>query len=94
VDTLEGEKLAEENNCHFFEVSAKTDENIQKMLYHSVIALPIFDQYKYQNAVDLIEELEIENNDTKNNGSSLMDSIRHDINIVGERTKHHKKCSC
>ncbi len=94
MDTHEGEKLAEENSCHFFEVSAKNDENIQKMLYHSVVALPIFDQFKNQNTDDLIGELEVENNETKVNATSLMDSIRNDINIAGERTKNRKKCEC
>ena len=64
------------------------------MLYHSVVGLQIFDQYKNQSTEDLIGELEIENNETKVNGSSLMDSIRNDLNIVGERTKPPKGCNC
>lgn len=66
------------------------------MLYHAVVALPIFDQFKNQNTDDLIGELEIENNETKVNGSSLMDSIRNDINIVGNQRsiKNKKACNC
>ena len=64
------------------------------MLFHSVIGLQIFDQYKNQNIEDLIRDLEIENNETIVNGSSLMDSIRNDINIIGERAKQRKGCNC
>jgi len=64
------------------------------MLFHSVISLQIFDQYRNKNIDDLIGELVIENNEVKINGSSLMDSIRNDINIMGEKRKLQKGCKC
>ena len=65
------------------------------MLFHSIVGLQIFDQYRHNNVDELIGELEMENNnETKLNGSSLMDSIRNDINILGDRTKHRKGCNC
>ena len=45
VDFIEGEKLAKEQNCLFFEVSAKEDANVQKMLYFSIAELPFFEPF-------------------------------------------------
>ena len=65
------------------------------MLYHAVVSLPIFEQFKNKNTQDLIGELEMENNETKVNVSSLMDSIRNDLNIIAhQRIKKRKSCNC
>jgi GTPase SAR1 family protein len=100
VDFSEGEKLANQENCMFFEVSAKTDTNIQKMLFHSIAELPFFDAFKSDRRSDLVGELEMENNDTKLNMSGL-DSVRNEIQIKNAIEKSNKatpmkkkNCSC
>ncbi len=60
VDYEEGEKLADKEGLLFFEVSAKTDENIKKMIYTAVSELPFFDTYLGKNSSDkekIISEL-------------------------------------
>lgn len=87
-------------NCLFFEVSAKTEENIKKLLYSSIIELPMFEKYRKNKVEDLIFELEQNNNDSKLNASGLLDSgrINNELNISSDResvlgsTKN--KCNC
>jgi len=43
----------------FFEISAKTNENIKKAFYSSVAELPFFDQQSPANKLKLIHELGI-----------------------------------
>lgn len=100
VDFSEGENLAKEDNCMFFEVSAKADTNIQKMLFHSIAELPFFDAFKSDRKSDLVGELVLENNDTKLNMSAL-DSVRNEIQIKNAIEKTNKitpnkkkNCSC
>jgi hypothetical protein len=65
----------------FFEVSAKTSENINKMLYSVIAELPFFDQYQIQNKNELIEELERKNKDKNDN--SIYDIVRNTNNNKG-----------
>ncbi len=92
-------------NCLFFEVSAKTEENIKKMLYTSIIELPMFDKYRHLKVEDLIEELENSNNnnavnDSKLNNSGMLESSRNnnELNINSDRDiksdKKREKCKC
>ena len=60
--------------CLYFEVSAKTDENVKKMLYSSLVELPFFDKYRKNKVEDLLEELENNNNQTSMNNSGLNNS--------------------
>jgi len=62
VNYEEGEKLAEKEGLIFFEVSAKTDENIKKMIYNAVSDLPFFDVFLGKNYAEkekIISELGI-----------------------------------
>ena len=53
------EKFAVEQKCLFFEISAKSQENIKNMLYSSIVELPMFSKIKqnYPNKENLIREL-------------------------------------
>lgn len=74
VSTKEEDQLALELNCSYYEVSAKTDVNIQKMLYTSVAELPFFqaivtDQNLnnvINNKEEILNELVNENNESIN----------------------------
>lgn len=91
MDSSEAEKLAVKEGCLFFEVSAKTNENIKKMFYSVVVELPYFTGLKL-NKMKLINDLENENNESK-----LGDSY---INTAGIRVrtrdseKGTKGCNC
>ncbi len=60
VKKEEGEELAKKENMPFYEVSAKTNENIKNMFYSVVAKLPAFDQNN-TNIDSLIKELMQEN---------------------------------
>ena len=60
VKKEEGEELAKKENIAFFEVSAKTEENIKNMFYNVVAELPAFAE-KNANKENLIKELMQEN---------------------------------
>ena len=93
-------------NCLFFEVSAKTEDNVKKMLYTSIVELPMFDKYRNLKVEDLIEELENCNNsnalnDSKLNNSGMLESSRNnnnELNINSDRdmktAKKREKCKC
>lgn len=69
------EKFADEQKCLFFEISAKSQENIKNMLYSSIAELPVFSKIKqnYPNKENLIKELE-EQNEERNANSTINDS--------------------
>ena len=60
VKKEEGEELAKKEGIQFFEVSAKTDENIKNMFYSVVVELPTFAENN-TNKENLIKELMQEN---------------------------------
>ena len=60
VTKEEGEALAQKEGISFFEVSAKTDENIKNMFYNVVSELPTFSENN-PNKENLIKELMQEN---------------------------------
>jgi GTPase SAR1 family protein len=70
VETSEGERLALKENLLFFEISAKTNENVKKLFYSVIAELPYFEQYN-TSKLKLIGELEEENNESKL-GDSVM----------------------
>lgn len=101
----EGQEYAKKKNCLYFEVSAKTDENVKKMLYSSLIELPFFDKYRKNQNVDLLMELENNNNSQTlencgMNNSGMLESSRNNniLNINSEREmendKKKEKCKC
>ena len=60
VKKEEGESLAQKEGISFFEVSAKTEENIKNMFYNAVVDLPAFGENN-DNKENLIKELNQEN---------------------------------
>ena len=56
VKKEEGEELAKKENISFFEVSAKTDENIKNMFYNVVADLPTFAENS-TNKENIVKEL-------------------------------------
>ena len=58
VTTQEGKNLANKEQMMFFEVSAKTGENVNRMMYTCIAELPFFEQFKIENKEQIIKELE------------------------------------
>ncbi len=58
VTSQEGRDLANKEQMMFFEVSAKTGENINRMMYSCIAELPFFEQFQIRNKDQLIKELE------------------------------------
>jgi hypothetical protein len=99
VSIQEGEALAKQYNSLFFEVSARNNINIKKLLFSSIAELPYFEQYKTNRMADIVGELEVENNETIHKSIadiSIMDTGRTDLNIQNGRpkTKQNKNCGC
>lgn len=57
VKTSDGENFAKKNNMMFFEVSAKTNQNILNMLFSSVAKLPAFESIPEKEVPNLINDL-------------------------------------
>jgi Ras-related protein Rab-6A len=98
VHLADVEKLASQENMLYFEISAKTGENMKKMIFGSISSLPFFQQYKLSND-ELLKELEGENCDSarsNNKDSSFLDSSRTGISIKGNEIylKNSNKCKC
>ena len=102
VKKEEGETLAQKEGIAFFEVSAKTDENIKNMFYNVVVELPTFAENN-GNKENLIKEL-MQENGVENvaegvnpNGPQQPDK---NINVNGEQkpveqnNPKKKKCGC
>jgi hypothetical protein len=67
------------------------------MLYHSITQLPFFENFKTIRGEDLVGELEFENNDTKLNNESIINSSRNEIQIKNGGSsppKNVNKCKC
>ena len=64
----EGKKFSEEKKMDFFEVSAKTEKNLLKMLFLSIAALPFFTTLNNskESKEKIAYDLEIENNENLN----------------------------
>lgn len=88
--------MAKEYDCPYFEVSAKTGNNVRRMLYSCIIDLPFFESFKIQSD-NIVNELENENNETKQGlDLSVIESGRMNIKTSDEPlpTKAKQKCSC
>jgi tRNA U34 2-thiouridine synthase MnmA/TrmU len=57
VSSSEGEKLAQKEGLIYFEISAKTGLNINKMFYTAIAHLSFFDNLDIDNKEELIDEL-------------------------------------
>ena len=101
VKKEEGEELAKNENIPFFEVSAKTDENIKNMFYHMVVELPTFAENN-NNKENLIKELLQENgvvNAQEGINPGVAQPQTNTINIGGsekpvEKSNKKKGCHC
>ena len=88
VKKEEGEKFAKKNNLVFFEVSAKTNENMNYMLYRSIAELPYFED-KNKNKDKLTEELLKENGITNDN--NILNLYKQNSNCDNDNNKKKNK---
>lgn len=58
VSTEEGKEIADRESMMFFETSAKTGKNINKMMYTCISGLPFFAQFQVESKEKLIQDLE------------------------------------
>jgi Ras-related protein Rab-6A len=101
VKKEDGEELAKKEGISFFEVSAKTDENIKNMFYNVVADLPTFSESN-TNKENLIKELMQENGveNTKEGikpgeeGAKPDEKIKVDGQEKAVNTKTEKKKGC
>ena len=94
----------------FFETSARSGEGVDNMMYSSIVKLPFFDQYKFENKEILIKELtrinsnkngniyNTNNNDSSKYGQQQVDSC-YNIELTHENNnskieENKKNCSC
>ena len=104
VQKEEGEELAKKEGIAFFEVSAKTDENIKNMFYNVVVELPTFGENNV-NKENLIKEL-MQENGVENvvegiQANVLKQAPAQIINVDGQEKQvqptnqaKKKKCGC
>ena len=88
VTKEEGEKFAKKNNLVFFEVSAKTNGNMNYMLYRSIAELPYFED-KNKNKDKLTEELLKENGITNDN--NILNLYKQNSNCDNDNNKKKNK---
>ena len=107
VSANDGKNLAEKENMFYFEVSAKSGEGVNNMMYTCIALLPFFEQFKVDNNEILIQELmKVNSNDNnegkvvnvKNNREYLERNSKYSSNIVlmkqNSNEKNKKKCVC
>lgn len=80
VDKDNCDYLSKNYNCKYFEISAKTGENVKDMFYNSIALLPVFSMYT-GNQNELVKELEYYNNLDESNISKSYLSNRDTINL-------------
>ena len=73
VTTQEGQTLANKEQMVFFEVSAKSGENVNRMMYSCIADLPFFEQFQIGNKEQLVRELEGGNKKQQN---SIYDIVK------------------
>ena len=83
-----GEEFAKKNKLVFFEVSAKTNENMNYMLYRSIAELPYFED-KNENKDKLTEELLKENGITNDN--NILNLYKQNSNCDNDNNKKKNK---
>ena len=88
VSKEEGEEFAKKNNLIFFEISAKTNENMNYMLYRSIAELPYFEG-KNENKDKLTVELLKENGITNDN--DILNMYKQNSNCDNDNNKKKNK---
>ena len=100
VDKNEALKLAEKEGLLYFEISAKSEDNMKKAFYSSIVELSFFEMYQDINKEKIIKELESENENNKDSNKNKDTLFKNEtnenkINIIGEKpTKNSNKCKC
>ena len=96
VTSQEGKALANREQMIFFEASAKTGENVNRMIYSCIAELPFFEQFQIENKEQLIKELEGGNNKKEQN--SIYEIVRDqnndkhkDLNVKDQEQNKNKK---
>ena len=93
VKKEEGEALAQKEGIAFFEVSAKTGDEIKNMIYSSVADLSIFKEYNL-NKENLVKKLLQENeNENKNENGDTAKLINNDNFTYTKNTERCSLCS-
>ena len=82
VSYEEGKKFSQSKNMDFYEVSAKTEKNLLKMLFNSVASLPFFTTLNNSkdNKEKIAYDLEIENNESLNSFENKNNEINLNVN--------------
>ena len=98
VQKSEGEQFAQKEGISFFEVSAKTNENVKSMFYTVIADLPTFAEGA-QNKESLIKELQEENGvENVQEGANVQNNNQGNINVNGKTKtvgpKKKKGCGC
>ena len=101
VQTSEGKQFAQKEGIAFFEVSAKTNENIKLMFYSAVADLPTFAEGA-SNKENLIKELQeengVENVQEGNKPNEPKPQVNTGLNVNGQQKNETKKikrnCGC
>ena len=95
VTSQEGKALAKREQMIFFEASAKTGENVNRMIYSCIAELPFFEQFQIGNKEQLIKELEGGNNKKEQN--SIYEIVRDqnndkhkDLNVKDQEQNKNK----
>ena len=86
VNYKDGFELAEKNGMKFFETSAKTNSNINLMMYTAIAQLPFFSQFEIDKD-DLIKELQKLNG---KDGSVIEEKKSEDLNVKGNNNEPAK----
>ena len=73
VTTQEGQNVANKEQMAFFEASAKSGENVNRMMYSCIAELPFFEQFQVRNKEQLVKELEGGNKKEQN---SIYDIVK------------------
>ena len=82
----EGEKFANDKKMSFFEISAKEETNLQKMLFSSVAELPFFQNFSSERTTkeEIINDLVVENNESSTGPRILTESQNSkNLNVQG-----------
>ena len=100
VQRTEGEQFAKKEGISFFEVSAKTNQNVKLMFYTAVSDLPTFSEGA-TNKENLIKELQeengVENVPEGNNSKEQVPMQEKTMNVDGKNQpvkKKKKGCGC
>jgi len=57
ISTAEAQKVADKEGLKYFEISAKTGDNISKMIYSAIADLSFFEQFDVIDKNSIINEL-------------------------------------